>query len=88
MDPQMEKTNPPTRHHRRPILGYEIRVGEHLDANALDWFGEVAITNHRNGDALLTSSIPDQAALLRVLLHLNDLGLTILEVKSIKRKRV
>jgi hypothetical protein len=86
MDPQTEKTNPPTRR-RRPIRGYEIRVWGHLGATALDWFGEVAISNRRNGEARLASSIPDQAALLRVLLHLNDLGLTILEVKSITRKR-
>jgi hypothetical protein len=86
MLPKIEKTDHLIRH-RRPIQGYEIRVRGHLEETALDWFGEVVITNHRNGDALLTGSIPDQAALLRVLLYLNNLGLTILDVKAILRKR-
>ena len=86
MVPNNEKPNRHV-HHRRPIRGYEIRVEGHLEETALDWFGEVVITNLRNGEALLTRSIPDQAALLRVLLHLNDLGLTILAVKAILRKR-
>jgi hypothetical protein len=47
----------------------------------------VSIANQENGDALLTGSIPDQAALLSVLLRLNDLGLTILSVKALRRSR-
>jgi hypothetical protein len=86
MAAKVEKTNDHI-HHRRPIQGYEVRVRGYLEKTALDWFGEVVINNRPNGDAKLTGSIPDQAALLRVLLYLNNLGLTILEIKAIRRKR-
>jgi hypothetical protein len=72
---------------QRPIQGYEIRVAGSLDELDFEWFGALSIANQENGDALLSGSIPDQASLLRVLLHLNDLGLTILSVKSIRRRR-
>ncbi len=71
----------------RTIQGYEIRIAGHLGEEAFDWFGEVVIANQENGDALLSGAIPDQPALLRVLLRLNDLGLTILSVKALKRRR-
>jgi hypothetical protein len=58
-----------------------------LGATAGEWFGEVSIVNQANGDALLSGSIPDQSALLRVLLRLHDLGLTVLSVKALKRRR-
>ena len=78
--------NNPKRRRRKPIQGYEIRVAGHLEDTAFEWFGAVSIADQRNGDALLTGSIPDQAALLRVLLRLHDLGLTILSVKALKRR--
>jgi hypothetical protein len=71
----------------RPIQGYEIRVAGHLDERALDWFGEIRVANRADGNALLSGSIPDQAAMLRVLLRLNDLGLSILSVRAIRRRR-
>ncbi len=72
---------------RKTVLGYEIRVAGHLEEGAFDWIGEVAVANQANGDALISGSIPDQSALLRVLLRLHDLGLTILSVKALKRRR-
>ncbi len=72
---------------RQAIQGYEIRVAGHLESGAFDWFGEVVISNLENGDALLSGAIPDQPALLRVLLRLHDLGITILSVKALKRRR-
>jgi hypothetical protein len=71
----------------RPIQGYEIRVAGHLDETAFDWFGEIRVVNRADGDALLSGSIPDQAAMLRVLLRLNDLGLSILSVKANRGRR-
>ena len=74
-------------HRRRSIQGYEIRVAGHLEEDAMEWYGEFTIANQGNGDALLSCPIPDQAALMRVLLHLNDLGLTILSVTALKNRR-
>jgi len=70
----------------RPVQGYEIRVAGHLDETAFDWFGEIQVANRASGDALLSGSIPDQAAMLSVLLRLNDLGLSILSVRAIRRR--
>jgi hypothetical protein len=71
----------------RPIQGYEILVAGHLDETAFDWFGEIRVANLADGDALLSGSIPDQAAMLRVLLRLNDLGLSILSVRAVRGRR-
>ncbi len=82
--------NQDQKHKRRrrlkPGQGYEIQVAGHLEEGAFDWYGEIMIANQENGNALLSGAIPDQAALLRVLLRLNDLGLTILSVKALKRR--
>lgn len=75
------------RRRNRSIHGYVIRVSGNLDELDFEWFGALSISNQENGAALLSGSIPDQAALLRVLLRLNDLGLTILSVKAIKQRR-
>ena len=75
------------RRRSKSIQGYEIRVTGHLGDTAIEWLGAVSIANQENGDALLTGSIPDQAALMRVLLCLHDLGLTILSVKALRRRK-
>jgi hypothetical protein len=75
------------RRRNRPIQGYMIQVAGNLDELDFEWFGASSISNQGDGAALLYGSIPDQAALLRVLLRLNDLGLTILSVKAIKQRR-
>jgi hypothetical protein len=75
------------RQHPRVIQGYEVRVAGHLDESAVDWLGEVSVVNRINGETTLTGSIPDQAALLRILLRLNDLSITILAVKAIYSRR-
>jgi len=80
--------NSKSRRRSRPILGYEIRVKGHLETTALEWFGEIWVANLEDGDALISGSIPDQSALMRVLLHLHDLGLTILSVKALQGRRL
>ena len=79
--------NNPKRRRNKPIHGYEIRVAGHLEDTAFEWFGAVSIASQDNGDTLLTGSIPDQAALMSVLLRLHDLGLTILSVKALRRRK-
>jgi hypothetical protein len=70
----------------RPVRGYEIRVSGHLEDATLDGYAEVSVANQADGDALLSGPIPDQSALLAVLLRLHDLGMTILGVRAIKRR--
>ncbi len=69
------------------ITGYEIEVLGHLEESTLDWLGDVTIANQAAGTAYLAGSIPDQSALLRILLHLNDLGMVILGVKALHDRR-
>ena len=70
-----------------PTHGYEIRVAGHLDATILDGLSTAAIDNQENGDALIRATIPDQPTLMRLLLDLNDLGLTLLSVKITRNRR-
>jgi hypothetical protein len=76
-----------SRRHPGRIQGYEIRVAGQLEEASLEWYGEISVANQSNGDALLSGSIPDQAALLRVLLRLDELGMTILMVKALKKRK-
>jgi hypothetical protein len=46
---------------------YEIRVKGHLDGRWSEWFDRLVISNQKNGEALLSGEIVDQAALHGVL---------------------
>jgi hypothetical protein len=61
---------------------YEIRVKGHLDGRWSDWFDGLEITNLKNGEALLSGEIVDQAALHGVLTRVRDLGLPLLSVRG------
>jgi hypothetical protein len=74
-----------SRRHPGHIQGYEIRVADQLEDAPLEWFGEITVANQSNGEAVLSGSIPDQAALLRVLLRLHELGMTIVVAKALKK---
>ncbi len=62
---------------------YQIRIQGHLEDRWQAWFEEMEITNLENGEALLTGSLPDQAALFGVLLKVRDLGLPLIAVTRI-----
>ncbi len=62
---------------------YRIRVKGHLDETLASWFEDFTITNQNDGDALLTGSLPDQAALQGVLKRISSLGLTLLSVNTV-----
>ncbi len=64
------------------MAAYEIRVRGHLDGRWSDWFDGLEITNLKNGDALLSGHIVDQAALHGVLTRVRDLGLPLVAVKK------
>ena len=63
---------------------YQIRVKGHLGEQWRDWFDGLTITNVEQGEALLSGSLPDQAALHGVLTKIRDLGLPLLAVNQVE----
>jgi hypothetical protein len=51
------------------MMLYEIRVKGHLDQSWSAWFDGMTITNEANGDAIISGSPVDQAALLLTILR-------------------
>lgn len=71
---------------------YEIRVKGRSARDLSDWFREMQVrTTSEDGQALpellLTGDLPDQSALLGVLMRLHNLNLTILTVWRIEKER-
>ncbi len=66
---------------------YEIRVRGRLDASWSEWFEGLAIVADDRGRTVLSGRLQDQAALFGVLLKVRDLGLPLLAVRRIRRKR-
>jgi hypothetical protein len=62
---------------------YEIRVKGHLGGRWSEWFDGLEITNLKNGEALLSGEIADQAALHGVLAKVRDLGLPLVAVSGV-----
>lgn len=58
----------------------QIRVKGHLSSAWADWFDGLIVTNEENGEALLTGSLLDQAALFGVLNRLQALNLLLVSV--------
>ena len=65
---------------------YEIRVRGHLDVRWLDWFEGLSLANEANGEAVITLSGQDQAALHGVLARIRDLNLTLLSVRQTSQR--
>ncbi len=70
---------------------YEIRVKDRAALHWADWFQEMQVrTTDVDGqtspDTLLTGNLPDQSALLGVLMRLHNLNLTILKVCKIEEE--
>lgn len=63
---------------------YHIRVKGHLDQCWSDWFDGFTITNVENGEAILSGTIIDQAALHGLLMKVRDLGLPLLAVSRVE----
>ena len=61
---------------------YNIRVRHHLDLSWSDALGGVSITHQSDGTSLLSGRLPDQTALIAVLVRLNNLGVTVLLVEQ------
>lgn len=62
---------------------YLIRVKGHLGPQWDEWFDGFTITNVEYGEAIISGSIVDQAALHGVLRKVCDLGLPLLAVSRV-----
>lgn len=59
---------------------YEIRVEGILTDQWSDWFENLDIKNHSNGETTLKGSISDQASLIGMLYKLHSLNLALISV--------
>ena len=59
---------------------YEIRVEGHLADQWSEWFEDLAICKHPNGETTLTGLLVDQAALFGVLVRIHDLNLVLISI--------
>lgn len=64
----------------RPINGYRIEVGGHLDARWKETFDGLNITLTEDGNTTLHGPVQDQAALHGILNKIRNLGLTLISV--------
>jgi hypothetical protein len=62
---------------------YAIRVAGHLGRDWSDWFAGLEVTNLEHGEALLSGTLADQAALYGVLARIRDLNLTLIAVNRV-----
>jgi hypothetical protein len=53
----------------------QIRVKGHLSSQWADWFGGLEVENQPDSEAMLSGTLPDQAALYGILNRMRDLGL-------------
>jgi hypothetical protein len=65
------------------VIGYEIRIKDHLETYWFEWFEGWSVTNLENGEVLLKSLSVDQSKLHGALNKVRDLNLTLLSVKCI-----
>ena len=68
---------------RRKALNIQCCIGikGQLDPSWQEWFEDLQILPQASGKTLLCGSVLDQAALYRVLLKINSLGLTLLSLE-------
>ena len=69
-------------------MTYQIKVQGRLDEKWSEWLSSMAVTYERRGDGshitVLTSIVPDQAALRGILARIWDLNLTLLSVSRVE----
>jgi len=59
---------------------YRILVDDYPDTNWADWFSQATFDHSDDGKTLLKVHIPDQPALLGLLIKLNNLGLEFIQI--------
>jgi hypothetical protein len=60
---------------------YHIRIKGHLDERWMRWFEGLEVTQHPNGETLISGVVMDQAALHGILNRICDLGLELISVQ-------
>ena len=67
---------------------YVIRLQGRLELEFASWFPELAITEDMDDNTLLSGELPDQAALIGILLRAHNLNLQILSfnIQDIQKK--
>jgi hypothetical protein len=63
-------------------MQYRIRVKGHLDPGWQEWLEGLQIVHEPAGNSLLLGRLPDQPALLGVLVKLSHLGVPLLSLDS------
>jgi hypothetical protein len=66
------------------LIFCQIRVKGHLSCQWADWFGGLEIENRPDGQAMLSGTLPDQAALYGVMNRMRDLGLELISVNCVE----
>jgi hypothetical protein len=61
---------------------YQIQVQGHFDKALAEWFA-LSVANQRNGEAILTGAVRDQAELYGILLKLYNLNFTLIAVQPL-----
>ena len=64
---------------------YQIRIEGHTNLDWSAWFDEVTTQHTKDGQTILTGTLPDQTALHGVLMRIRDMGLSLVEVKRIEK---
>ena len=72
---------------RSRIHGYKITVAGHLDELLRVSFPDLTAQAVDEEQTVLTGALPDQAALIGVLLRIHHLGLSILNVGAVRSRR-
>jgi hypothetical protein len=67
----------------QPGKRYQIVVKGHLEAGWMQWFNGMAIHNLPGGEAVLSGTVVDQAALHGLLIKVRDLGLSLVSVRCL-----
>lgn len=62
---------------------YQIRLRGRFDPALAAWFPELSITEEAGSHTLMLGELPDQSALLGILLRLHNLNLAILAVETV-----
>jgi hypothetical protein len=65
---------------------YQIRVRGHLDESWAVWFEGLTIANLVDGEAVLSGSFPDQAALHGILKRISSLGISLVSVNAVSEQ--
>jgi hypothetical protein len=59
---------------------YKILLEGYPDASWADWFSNASFDHSDDGTSLLTVHIPDQPALMGILIRLNSLGMKFISI--------